>query len=315
MESPCHYINKTPGKAGFRETVDRSAKSAIILTKPRFFRGFVHMNSAFQTRSLSAHEGRVVLSLAEHGRREVRRQDVASLLGITLKAADHVIHSLRRKGWLERASWGRYLLIPPDQGPDALGESNLLALASSIVKPYYFGYSTAAAHYGFTTQVRNVIWLVTPVHRRDRRLLDVDVRIVNQSPHRFFGYTDVDVYGYAVKMSDHEKTVIDCLDRPELAGGIAEAAIILGSASGRLNWQRFADYLDRIDARALTQRAGWYVDHVQAEYQPPSVIACASMLEVIVLPSSGRKSPRPTLPAMTPIWRVLCSRLWRGTEG
>lgn len=236
----------------------------MIFTKQSFFRGFVKAKFSFPIRSLSAHESRVVLSLAEHGHRDIRRREIAALLGISSEAADHVIRSLRRKGWLERASWGRYLLIPPDQGPEALGESNLLALASRIVDPYYFGYGTAAVHYGLTTQVRNVIWLVTPIHRRDRRLLDVEVHIVNQSAHRFFGYTDVDVYGYSVKMSDHEKTVIDCLDRPKLAGGIGEAAIILGSASGRLNWQRFADYLDRINSRALTRRVGWYVDHVQA---------------------------------------------------
>src|SRR3974390_487611 len=35
------------------------------------------------------------------------------------KTADKVIESLRRKGWLERASWGKYRVIPPEEGPDA----------------------------------------------------------------------------------------------------------------------------------------------------------------------------------------------------
>ena len=78
----------------------------------------------FVTRSLSPQESRVVLALAEQGRREIARPEIVQLLGVSPKAADHVINSLRRKGWLERASWGKYLLIPPDQGPEALGESN-----------------------------------------------------------------------------------------------------------------------------------------------------------------------------------------------
>ena len=93
----------------------------------------------FVTRSLSPQESRVVLVLAEQGRREIARPEIVQLLGVSPKAADHVINSLRRKGWLERASWGKYLLIPPDQGPEALGESNLLALASRIIEPYYIG--------------------------------------------------------------------------------------------------------------------------------------------------------------------------------
>ena len=49
------------------------------------------------------------------------------LLGASSKVVDNIIESLRRKGWLERASWGKYLLIPADQRPEALGNSNLLA--------------------------------------------------------------------------------------------------------------------------------------------------------------------------------------------
>ena len=94
----------------------------------------------FATRSLSPQESRVVLRMAEHGRKEIERGEIIDMLGVSPQAADHVIRSLRRKGWLERASWGRYLLIPPEMGPDALGESNVLALASRIAEPYYFGY-------------------------------------------------------------------------------------------------------------------------------------------------------------------------------
>src|SRR5450631_261889 len=193
----------------------------LFSSKPPVSGGFVkEIDMETATRSLSQQESRVVLGLNERGRREATREEIIRLLGGGPKAADHVIESLRRKGWLERASWGKYLLIPPDQGPAALGESNLLALASRIIEPYYIGYGTAATHYGLTTQHRNVIWLVTPVHLRDRRVGDAEVKIVNPVPHKFFGFGPVDVLGYKVTISDREKTAIDCIDRPELAGGV-----------------------------------------------------------------------------------------------
>jgi len=223
---------------------------------------------AFVTRSLSPQESRVVLALAEQGRREIARPEIVALLGTSLKAADHVIDSLRRKGWLERASWGKYLLIPPDQGPEALGESNLLALASRIVEPYYIGYGTAATHYGLTTQHRNVIWLVTPAHLRDREISDVEVRIVNPAPDKFFGFAEVDVLGYKVMISDREKTSIDCIDRPDLAGGPGEAAYILATASRRFDWGKVVDYLGRIGSTALVRRFGWLAGHAGADIPP-----------------------------------------------
>src|ERR1700678_876306 len=158
------------------------------------------------TRSLSTQESKVVLALTERGRREATRAEIVELLGRSTKAADNVIESLRRKGWLERASWGEYLVIPPDEGPDALGESNLLALASRIADPYYIGYGSAAGHYGLTTQHRRVIVVVTPAHLRGRRVGEGRVRVVNPKPAKFFGFAPVDVFGYKVMMSDREKT-------------------------------------------------------------------------------------------------------------
>jgi len=91
------------------------------------------------------------------------------------------------------------------------------------------------------------------------------VRIVNPKPHKFFGFGPVDVLGYTVMMSDGEKTAIDCIDRPALAGGVGEAASILAAASRRFDWPRAVDYLERIDSTALVRRFGWLIDHVKAD--------------------------------------------------
>jgi predicted transcriptional regulator of viral defense system len=232
----------------------------------------------FAARSLSTQESRIVLALSENGRREITRAEVAHLLGGTSKSADHVIESLRRKGWLERATWGAYLFIPPEHGPDALGNSNLLALASHITKRYYIGFGTAAAHYGLTTQHRNVIFVVTPQRLRDRTVGGSKVQIVAQADSKFFGFSEVDVLGYKVVLSDREKTAIDCIDHPEYAGGVGEAATIFATASRRrFDWDKASDYLERIGAGALARRFGWLADFIQADI-PPSPRARISAL-------------------------------------
>jgi predicted transcriptional regulator of viral defense system len=217
------------------------------------------------TRSLSAQESKVVLALTEGRRREATRTEIVQMLGGSEKAADNVIESLRRKGWLERATWGQYLLVPPEQGPDALGDSNLLALASRIADPYYIGFGAAAAYYGLTTQHRNVIFVVTPVRLRAREVGESRVRIVNLSDKKFFGFEPVDVLGYKVMISDREKTTIDCIDRPALAGGAGEVATILATASRRFDWAKAADYLEKIGSGALARRFGWLADYVKAD--------------------------------------------------
>ena len=119
---------------------------------------------------------------------------------------------------------------------------------------------------------------------RDRRLNDSEVRIVNPVPRKFFGFEPVDVLGYTVKMSGIEKTAIDCIDRPDLCGGIGEAAIILAAASRRCDWSKVASYLERIASKPLTQRCGWLADHAGAE------IPADARAQMLQLASKSRKA-------------------------
>ena len=260
----------------------------------------------FISRSLSPQESRVVLALTEQGRRDATREEIIRLLGVSPKAADHVIEALRKKGWLERATWGKYVLVPPEQGPDALGDSNLLALASRIADPYYLGFGTAAAHYGLTTQHRNVIFLVTPARVRGRKLGESRIKIINQTAKKFFGFEPVDVLGQQVMMSDREKTGLDCIDHPGLAGGVGEAATIIANACRRFDRTKAAAYVDRIGSGPLVHRFGWLLDHVKADI-PPEVRA-----HLLDLAARTRKTWLGSDPARARVKRAIgFDKTWR----
>ena len=44
--------------------------------------------------------------------------------------------------------------------------------------------------------------------------------------------------------------------------------MILATASRRLDWNKAADYLKRIESGALVRRFGWLADHVKSEIPP-----------------------------------------------
>lgn len=259
-------------------------------------------------RTLSTQESKVVLALTEGHRREITRAEILTILGGSPKAADNVIESLRRKGWLERATWGKYLLVPPEQGPNALGDSNLLARASRVADPYYIGFSSAAAHYGLTTQHRRVIYVVTPQRVRPREVGESRVRIVNLSKKKFFGFETVDVLGYKIMISDREKTAIDCIDRPDLSGGVGEAATVLANAARRFDWNKVADYVERVGSGALARRVGWLADYVKAEPPSPSrnrLLGVASKSRNTFLgPDPARENTVPNAIGYDETWRI-----------
>ena len=83
-------------------------------------------------RTLGPNEAKVALSLRERECTTVCAPEIIELLG-NEQTARKVIRNLIRKGWLTRLVAGRYLFLPPERGPENLGENNALAIASAVV--------------------------------------------------------------------------------------------------------------------------------------------------------------------------------------
>jgi predicted transcriptional regulator of viral defense system len=212
-------------------------------------------------RTLGPAESKVVLSFREQGRTVVRADDVLALLG-SETSARKVIRNLIRKGWLSRIVGGRYMLLPPEHGPENLGENNILALAAAAVEPSYVGWWSAAAWHGFTTQKPMTVFVATLKQVPSRTIEGSDVRFIKVTARKFFGYETYDVYGRQVAISSPVKTLIDCLDRPDLAGGPSELTRIVHSALAKVNPQELLAAATAMKSKAALQRLGFLADLV-----------------------------------------------------
>jgi predicted transcriptional regulator of viral defense system len=212
-------------------------------------------------RTLGPAESRVVLSFREQGRSVVEASDILDLLG-SETSARKVIRNLLRKGWLSRIVGGRYMLLPPEHGPENLGENNILALAASAVEPSYIGWWSAAARHGFTTQKPMTTFVATLKQVPARTIEGSDVRFIKLTPRKFFGHETYNVYGRSVAISTPAKTLVDCLDRPDLAGGPSELARIVHSALLKTDAQEVLAAALAMKSKALLQRLGYLSDLV-----------------------------------------------------
>lgn len=212
-------------------------------------------------RSLGPAESKVVLSLREQERSVVSATDIVTLLG-SEGTARKVIRNLLRKGWLSRIVGGRYMLLPPEHGPENLGENNVLALAAAAVEPSYIGWWSAAAWHGFTTQKPMTVFVAVLQQTLPRVIEGSNVRFVKVTPRKFFGHEPYTVYGRTVPISSPAKTLVDCLDRPDLSGGAAELARIVHSALGDVDTDAILAAVMTMKSRALLQRLGFLSDLV-----------------------------------------------------
>lgn len=215
-------------------------------------------------RTLGKAESKVVLTLREEGRSVVQTADIFNMLGPDVKesAARKVIRNLVRKGWLSRIVGGKYLLLPPEHGPENLGENNVLALAAAVVEPCYVGWWSAASWHGFTTQKPMTVFVAVTKQTPSRDIDGSTVRFVKVTSRKFFGYEAFNIYGRQVPVSSPEKTLVDCLDRPDLAGGAGELARIVHSALSELESEDVLATAIAMKSTALLQRLGFLSDLV-----------------------------------------------------
>ena len=223
-----------------------------------------------ESRSLSKTEAKVILSLEAEGRDLVSLSEIRRRAGISPGFARKLAHELVRRGWLQRVRRGTYLLNPGRHGPDALPDLDPLRLGSRLVEPYYFGYATAAELHGFFPQASRAYYIVTTERRTAPAARGSSFRIVRVKPSRFFGTTTIVRRNENLVVSDPERTVLDCLNRPDFSGGMPGVAQILSLAKPHLDWNRFGAYLKRFGNRSLVLRAGFLAETVRPSIRPPA---------------------------------------------
>lgn len=224
----------------------------------------MQINIQNNLRTLGSNEALLALSLCEQGKEVITTGDINSLLNKE-NTSRKVVHNLLRKGWLTRLKGGRYLFLPPEYGPKSTGENNPFVVASALVDASYIGWWSAASFHGLTTQRPMVITVATLQQLPSRVVEDTKIQFVKIVPRKFFGYKNYNVYQREVKFSTPAKTVVDCIDRLDLAGGYSEVTRIFHEASTIISPEELFENALKMKSTALLQRIGFLADLVKWE--------------------------------------------------
>lgn len=173
-----------------------------------------------------------------------------------------VVHSLVEKKWILPLKRGLYVIVPLDigiKGADAYIIHNFI-IASSLITPYYIGYWSALNYHGLSDQIPDTTFVASTKPKMPLEILGSKYCFVKISRNKFFGITEIEIEGKKVKISDPEKTVIDCLDHPEHAGGIDEVAKSLYLSHQELDFTEIKKYAERIKNVTILKRLGFILE-------------------------------------------------------
>ena len=219
--------------------------------------------------SLSDAEASFLTTLAASGKQIFATKDAYDLLG-KAKATRDALGRLVDKGWLERIEKGKYLIVPLEAGPDRTWTEDAHVIAGHLVSPGMVSYWSALNYWNLTEQVPRVTYVQTTARKENRRprVLGMQFRIVRVKPRKFFGSHGYRAGEYQVEVTDREKTIVDCLDRPDLSGGLGQVGKALLSGDGDFDWDRTTMYLRRFGSGAVVKRLGFLVETLELTHPP-----------------------------------------------
>ncbi len=217
-------------------------------------------------------------------------REAKNKLEIDDRLLNYYLRELTREGFLKRLVRGIYAVTPNPGQPPAVDD---FLLPSLIVKPSAIAYWSALNYYGLTEQIPGITFIQTPRKRGYSGEISIGgrrFRVITIRPHKFFGLSTIKIGGRNVSITDPEKTLIDCLDKPQHCGGIIE--VMKALKNGSFDKETLLEYADRMRNVAVLKRLGFLSERLGLDLEGDTRIPKKSLRSFPLLdptmPPEGR---------------------------
>lgn len=209
-----------------------------------------------------------------------RREEFARAMGGRAARAPATLtkhlQNWRRDGRLHAVRRGVYLRLAPGQGP-ADAAVDPLALASRLAPDAVLAYHTALEAHGRAQSPFERLFFATwtkarPLRFQGRQYVPVHPRAALARSKDAF-VVRLERAGLEVRASSLERTLVDVLDRPDLAGGMEEVWRSCGSVEA-VDFAALSRYLALVSRPLLVARLGFVLEvHAKRWLTPEKLLA------------------------------------------
>lgn len=184
-------------------------------------------------------------------------------------ALRELLSDMTRRGLLMRVKRGLYYVIPYEQDDETfMPDWHLLAEYLVQDAKYYIGYYSALQVHNLITQpsLKEQIVVSRQVRPSTIKVKEVPFQFICHNEKHFFGTKKIWIDNFnKVVCSDLEKTFIDCLFKPDYAGGIVEIARAIYTTRDKIKYNVLLDYAKRFNSQAVVKRLGFILEILKIE--------------------------------------------------
>ncbi len=178
-----------------------------------------------------------------------------------------LLSDMTKRGLLMRLKDGVYYIIPYEQNAE-LFMPDWHLVAAHLVKDaqYYIGYYSALQIHNLITQpsLKEQIVVSKQLRPSEIKIKNVPFQFIYHNEKHFFGAKKIWIDNFnKVLCSDLEKTFIDCLFKPDYAGGIVEVARAIYSSKDKIKFDILLDYVKKFNSQAVIKRLGFLLEALE----------------------------------------------------
>lgn len=182
-------------------------------------------------------------------------------------ALKELLSDMAKRGLLMRLKKGLYYIIPFEKDPESFMPDWHL-IADHLVKgaDHYIGYYSALQIHNLITQpsLKEQIVVAKQIRPSKIKIKDVDFQFIYHNEKHFFGAKKIWIDSFnKVLCSDLEKTFIDCLFKPDYAGGIVEIARAIYTSKDKIKFNKLLEYAENFKSQAVIKRLGFLLETLE----------------------------------------------------
>jgi len=175
-----------------------------------------------------------------------------------------LLSDMTKRGLLMRLKEGVYYIIPYEADSDMfMPDWHLIAEHLVNKNQHYIGYYSALQIHNLITQpsLKEQIVVSKQIKPSEIEIKNVPFQFIFHNETHFFGAKKIWIDDFnKVLCSNLEKTFIDCLFKPEYAGGIVEIAKAIYISKDKIKFETLLDYTKKFNSQAVIKRLGFLLE-------------------------------------------------------
>jgi predicted transcriptional regulator of viral defense system len=209
---------------------------------------------------------------------------------------------MTKRGLLMRLKAGVYYIIPYEEDAESFmpdWHSVAEYLVSSASGRHYIGYYSALQIHDLISQpsLKEQIVVSKQIRPSKIKIKNVRFQFIYHNEKHFFGAKKIWIDSFnQVSCSDLEKTFIDCLFKPEYAGGVVETARAIYASREKIKFDKLLDYAVRFASQAVIKRLGFLLEILDFNHEIIGELERIKTASYVVLdtelPRAGKRISR-----------------------